>query len=99
MRFLGKVYVMPRKDLLDPQGGAVRNALHHLGFKAVVDVRVGKEIDVVLEAEDGDSALAMLKDMCEKLLANPITEDYDYLVMREQELEANSEASSNQENS
>jgi len=98
MRFLGKVFVMPRKDLLDPQGGAVKNALHHLGFKSVTEVRVGKEIDIVLEAEDGDSALALLKDMCEKLLANPVTEDYDYLVMREEDLEADSKAPSSPEN-
>lgn len=99
MRFLGKVYLLPRKDLLDPQGGAVRNALHHLGFKSVLDVRVGKEIDVTLEAEDGDSALALLRDMCDKLLANPITEDYDYLVMREDEGGSESEIIPPRENS
>ncbi len=76
---------MPRADLLDPQGGAVKNALHHLGFKEVSDVRVGKEIDVFFEAEDGDSAMTVLKDICEKLLVNPITEDYDFIVVTDEQ--------------
>ncbi len=87
MKFTGKVYVMPRKDLLDPQGGAIKSALHQLGFKSVTDVRVGKEIDIVFEADDGDTAISLLNDICEKLLVNPITEDFDYLVLTQDEEE------------
>lgn len=83
MKFIGKVYVMPRADLLDPQGNAVRSALHNLGFRTVEDVRVGKEIDVTFEAEDGNTALERLKEMCEKLLVNPITEQYEMILLAE----------------
>ncbi len=84
MRFIGKVYIMPRKDLLDPQGNAVLTALKHLGFTEVKDVRVGKAIDVFFEADEAEAALGKLKDMCEKLLVNPITEDYDYILMSDE---------------
>jgi len=91
MRFRGKVYVMPRADLLDPQGKAVGGALKQLGFAGVSDVRVGKVVEVSFEADDGDAAAAHLREMCEKLLVNPITEDYDYILMAEDSPQASQE--------
>jgi len=84
MKFQGKVYVMPRADLLDPQGKAVTGALKQLGFGGVGDARVGKVIELAFEADDADAALASLREMCEKLLVNPVTEDYDYILMTEE---------------
>lgn len=92
MKFRGRVYVMPRADLLDPQGKAVGGALKQLGFVAVSDVRVGKLIEVAFEADDSDAALAQLREMCEKLLVNPITEDFDYILMSEDSPQASDPA-------
>ncbi len=68
----------------DPQGLAVLDGLHSLGFGEVRQVRVGKHIDVRLEAEDEAAARARLSDMCERLLANTVIETYDVWVEREQ---------------
>lgn len=72
-----KVYVTLRESVLDPQGTAVKNALHSLSFTSVQDVRIGKYMEVVIDdkAADVDS---MVKEMCEKLLANVVIEDYRY---------------------
>lgn len=72
-----KVYVTLRESVLDPQGTAVKNALHSLSFTSVQDVRIGKYMEVVIDdkAVDVDS---MVKEMCEKLLANVVIEDYRY---------------------
>jgi len=96
MKFRGKVYVMPRGDLLDPQGKAVGGALKQLGFSEVSDVRIGKLIEVSFEADDGDDAAAHLREMCEKLLVNPITEDYDYILMAEDGAQATQPAPSDE---
>jgi phosphoribosylformylglycinamidine synthase len=70
------VRVMPRPGLLDPQGQAVEHALSSLGFAAVTGVRVGKAIELDLEAASPAAAEAMARTMCERLLANPVTEDF-----------------------
>ncbi len=70
------VRVMPRPGLLDPQGQAVEHALTSLGFAGAAAVRVGKAIDFTLEAESLVAAEAMVREMCERLLANPVTEDF-----------------------
>lgn len=76
-RFHVAVHIVPRKGLLDPQGKAVADALHSLGFAGVTDVRVGRHL--VVEADAGNAAAAELqvRDMCAKLLANPVTEDFE----------------------
>lgn len=71
------VKVTLRKGVLDPQGKAIGNALHSLGFAEVGDVRQGKFIEI--EVPDGTSQ-DRLKDMCQKLLANPVTEDFEILI-------------------
>ncbi|OLB18107.1 MAG: phosphoribosylformylglycinamidine synthase, purS protein [Gemmatimonadetes bacterium 13_1_40CM_3_69_22] len=71
---------MPRATLLDPQGQAVQRALHALGFGDVGDVRVGKHLVLDVQADSRDEALAHARAMCDRLLANPVTEDYDLAV-------------------
>ncbi|HMA45067.1 MAG TPA: phosphoribosylformylglycinamidine synthase subunit PurS [Gemmatimonadales bacterium] len=78
--FRVEIRVMPRAALLDPQGQAVSHALHALGFADVGDVRVGKHLVVRLEASSRDDAAARARAMCDRLLANPVTEDYQLLV-------------------
>ena len=75
-RFKGRVRVMPRTGLLDPQGTAVAHALGALGFAQVGDVRVGRTLEVLLEANSEPEVRDRLRDMCDRLLANPVTEDY-----------------------
>lgn len=75
-----EVRVMPRAALLDPQGQAVEHALHALGFSGVARVRVGKHIVLDLEAASGEAAVAQARVMCDRLLANPVTEDFDVAV-------------------
>lgn len=75
-----EVRVMPRAALLDPQGQAVERALHALGFGEVSRVRVGKHLVLDVEAASGEDAAARARAMCDRLLANPVTEDFDVAV-------------------
>ncbi len=77
---LVKVFVTPRKDILDPQGRAVEQSLKSLGFKNVSDVRIGKYITLNVEASSLEEARAEAARMCEQLLANPVIEDYRFEV-------------------
>jgi len=76
-KFRIAVHITPRKGLLDPQGNAVKGALHTLGFKAVRDVHVGRYIIIETDAYDAIAAEEVVAEMCNKLLANPVTEDFD----------------------
>lgn len=76
-RFRVSLHITPRRGLLDPQGQAVTDALHTLGFGAVRDVHVGRHLVVELDAADARAAAQEARRMCEKLLANPVTEDFD----------------------
>ena len=78
--FTVQVRVMPRAALLDPQGAAVERALHALGFGEVARVRMGKHVVLEVTAATRDAALAQARAMCDRLLANPVTEDYDLVV-------------------
>jgi phosphoribosylformylglycinamidine synthase PurS subunit len=71
------LHIVPRRGLLDPQGKAVADALHTLGFKSVADVHVGRHVVVELDARDASDAEKEARAMCEKLLANPVTEDFE----------------------
>jgi phosphoribosylformylglycinamidine synthase len=73
-----KVYVTPRREVLDPQGEAVRHALEALGYPETRDVRVGKYIEIDLGGEDPGRAEGRVREMCEKLLANTLIEDYRF---------------------
>jgi phosphoribosylformylglycinamidine synthase subunit PurS len=76
-RYRVAVHIVPRRGILDPQGKAVSDALHTLGFGGVRDVRVGRHIVVETEAEDSNAADRTVRAMCERLLANPVTEDFE----------------------
>jgi len=76
-KFRIAVQITPRKGLLDPQGKAVSDALRTLGFKAVKNVHVGRYIIVEADAYDAIAAEEAVTEMCEKLLANPVTEDFE----------------------
>lgn len=71
------VHIVPRQGILDPQGKAVADALHTLGFPAVRDVRVGRHVLIDVDARDQADADRAARDMCRQLLANPVTEDFE----------------------
>ncbi len=72
-----RVAVRLRPDVLDPQGKAIGQALGTLGFEGVGDVRQGKLIELDVAASDKAAAETQVRAMCEKLLANPVIEDYE----------------------
>jgi phosphoribosylformylglycinamidine synthase len=76
MTYRVHVRVMPRTGLLDPQGQAVEHALSALGFAEAGEVRVGRAIQLEVAAPSRADAEARARQMCDKLLANPVTEDY-----------------------
>ncbi len=75
---LAKVYVKMKDSVLDPQGKAVLGALHSLGYKEALDAREGRNIELRLDGIARGDAERRLREMCEKLLANPIIEDYRF---------------------
>ena len=70
------VLVRPKPGILDPQGQAVESSLRHLGF-AVAEARVGKLVELEVDADDETEARTQLERMCEQLLANPLIESYE----------------------
>jgi phosphoribosylformylglycinamidine synthase PurS subunit len=74
-----RVYVTPKQGILDPQGAAVERSLPNLGFQGVSGVRIGKIIDLAIDgAVSEEAARGQVDEMCRKLLANPIIEDYTF---------------------
>lgn len=71
-----RVLILPRTDILDPQGRAVSQALGQLGFAGVGEVRVGRVVDVTLTTDDPAEAEREVAKMADELLANPIVEDW-----------------------
>lgn len=80
MKFLAEIDVMPLKEILDPQGKAVKLGLGNLGLNTVSDVRIGKHITLELEANSQEEAEKNVETACKKLLANLIMEGYTYKV-------------------
>jgi len=76
MPLLARVYVTPKRGILDPQGKAVQSSLHALGFAEVQDVKVGKYIELKLRDAEPQAASARVREMCERLLANGVIEDF-----------------------
>jgi phosphoribosylformylglycinamidine synthase PurS subunit len=76
MTFRVHIHIVPRKGLLDPQGKAVAEALRTLGFDGVSDVRVGRHLVVDTKAATTAAAEEQARAMCSRLLANPVTEDF-----------------------
>ncbi|MGH7830900.1 MAG: phosphoribosylformylglycinamidine synthase subunit PurS [Candidatus Binatia bacterium] len=73
-----KVYVTLKNAVLDPQGKAVEQSLHSLGYRGVEAVRMGKYLEFNIEAPSCDEAKIQVREMCEKVLANPVIEDYRF---------------------
>ena len=73
---LAKIYITLKKDVLDPQGSVIANSLKSLGFNNIENVRQGKYIEIRLDSENEESANKQINEMCEKLLANLVIEDY-----------------------
>jgi len=78
MKFVAEIDIMPLKELLDPQGKAVKLGLQNLSLSSVSDVRVGKHITLDLEADTEEQATAQVEVACKKLLANLVMESYSY---------------------
>lgn len=82
--YTAEVRITPRAGLLDPEGQAVQHALHSLDFDGVGDVRVGRLIRLELRADSESAAREQTETMCRKLLANPVTEDFDIVLQQGQ---------------
>ncbi len=80
MIFTVQIKVMPLKDLLDPQGKAVMGGLQNLGLQNILDVRIGKHIDLQIEADTKELAIAKAEEAAKKLLANPVMEVYEITI-------------------
>lgn len=78
MKFLANIQVMPKKEILDPQGKAVDLGLKNLGISNIENVRIGKHISLEVEANDQAEATQLVELACSKLLANLIIEQYEY---------------------
>ena len=76
-RFRLEIRVVPRPGLLDPEGKAIQHALQSLDYEGVQDVRVGKILYVDIDASSADTAQERGEAMCQRLLANPVTEDFE----------------------
>jgi phosphoribosylformylglycinamidine synthase len=81
MKYTARITVMPLKDLLDPQGKAVLGGLQNLGLSGIADVRIGKQIDLSLEAAGEEEANAMATTAAQKLLANPVMELFQVTIL------------------
>jgi phosphoribosylformylglycinamidine synthase subunit PurS len=80
MIFTVQIKVMPLKDLLDPQGKAVLGGLQNLGVSAVSDVRIGKHIDLQIDAASKEQAHEIASEAARKLLANPVMEMFEITI-------------------
>jgi len=76
-----QVYITLKNGVLDPQGKAIQGALGHLGFEGIKSVRQGKFIEVEIDESDKSKAEEKIKDMCEKLLANTVIENYRFEIV------------------
>ena len=70
------VNVQPKANILDPQGKTIHHALQNLGFQSIQEIRIGKRIKIIIEAGSIKEATAKVQEMCEKLLINPLIEEY-----------------------
>lgn len=76
------VFVTLKQSVLDPQGSAVRGSLHTLGFEEAEEVRIGKYMELRVNLNDESQAEQRVREMCEKLLANTVIEDYRFELVR-----------------
>ena len=80
MKFLADIEIMPHKELLDPQGKTVAKNIKNLNIAGVEDVRIGKKVSIVLDAESEEEAAQKVDEACRKLLANVIMETFQFTI-------------------
>ncbi|PTD93948.1 phosphoribosylformylglycinamidine synthase [archaeon SCG-AAA382B04] len=76
-----KVDINLKEGVLDPEGKTIKNSLDLLGFEEVNEVRVGKEINIKMEVESKEKAKEKIREMCERLLANPVIHEYEIEIL------------------
>jgi len=81
MKFKASIDIMPHKELLDPQGKTVAKNMNSIDIAGIEDVRIGKHIDITLDADSESDANAKVEEACKKLLANVIMENYTYSIV------------------
>ncbi len=79
--YSAKIKVTLRKSILDPQGKAVEHSIQSLGYSNIVDTRIGKYIELNINSSSDEEARLITDDVCKKLLANPVMEDYSFEVV------------------
>lgn len=79
--YSAKIKVTLRKSILDPQGKAVEHSIQSLGYKNVKDTRIGKFVELKIDADSENEAKKVTDEVCGKLLANPIMEDYEFEIV------------------
>ena len=83
--YLAKIKITLRKSILDPQGKAIEHSLKSLGYDEIEDTRIGKYIELKINAKSEEEASDIADKACEKLLANPVMEDYEFEISKDGE--------------
>jgi phosphoribosylformylglycinamidine synthase PurS subunit len=83
--YIAKILITLRKTILDPQGKAVEHSLKSLGYDSIKDTRIGKYVELKIDAKDELSAKTIADEACKKLLANSVMEDYSFDVIKSEE--------------
>jgi phosphoribosylformylglycinamidine synthase PurS subunit len=78
-----KIFVLLKNGVLDPQGNAIERSLHSIGYKEVHDVRVGKYLELEVDAPSRAATELRVREMCDRLLANTVIEDYQFEISSE----------------
>lgn len=81
--FKAIIKVTLKKKILDPQGKAIQSSLHNLGFSSLTGVRTGKNIEISVNEDALERAKDSIQSACEKLLANPVTEEFEYEIFKD----------------
>ncbi len=79
--YSAKIKVTLRKSILDPQGKAVEHSIQSLGYKNILDTRIGKYVELNIDTKSQEEAQLITDEVCKKLLANPVMEDYNFEVV------------------
>ena len=82
IKFQAEIDVMPKKEILDPQGKAVTGSMKNLGLAEIHNVRIGKHISLEIEADSEETAYAKVEQACKSLLANLIMESYSFKIQK-----------------
>ena len=80
-KFLAEIDIMPKEDLLDPQGKLVNEALHSMNLKSIRNLRMGKHIRFIVECEREEEVEEIIKIACRKLLVNPVVEEFKFRIL------------------